>query len=206
MIELIIKGELKCDDIITESQMIERFSVSKSPVREALIQLCYEDVLRSIPRCGYQIVQISPKNIHDLAELRCILELSSLQKLSEMLTPETIDYLRQMIYKAESRAEATEQEKWTAWTENGKFHLALTERAGNAQVTAALKRALSTCTRAYAQVYEESRSAVIFGDKENNHQRIVKALENHEFYAAHEYLKSDIMIMEQELLHGEFRD
>ncbi|MEA4912892.1 MAG: GntR family transcriptional regulator, partial [Oscillospiraceae bacterium] len=83
IIELIISGELRCDDIITENQMIERFSVSKSPVREALIQLCYEEVLRSIPRCGYQIVQITPKNIRDLVELRCILELSSLQKLSE---------------------------------------------------------------------------------------------------------------------------
>ncbi|MEA4912720.1 MAG: FCD domain-containing protein [Oscillospiraceae bacterium] len=119
-----------------------------------------------------------------------------------MLTPEIIERLRQLTYKREG----DEKEKWNAWTENNRFHLALTECAGNAQVTSVLKRALSTCTRAYAQVYELSRAAVIFGDKENNHQKIVKALENHEFYAAHDFLKNDIMIMERQLLSSGSED
>ena len=39
IVEMITTGELSADAIITESQMIEHFQVSKSPVREALIQL-----------------------------------------------------------------------------------------------------------------------------------------------------------------------
>lgn len=198
IIEMICAGKIKAGEIITENQMIEQFGVSKSPVREALIQLCHENVLQSIPRCGYQIVHISAKNIHDLTELRLYLELSNLQKISEMLTTERLSSLKELL---ESMVHDGQKDKWTAWKDNVRFHLALTEYAGNIQVTKALERALSTCTRAYAQVYETERSAVVAPGNENLHQKIVRALENHEVYAAHESLRTDILIMEQMLLY-----
>ena len=48
----IINGEITGNDILTESGLVSQFSVSKSPVREALILLCEEGVLKSIPRMG----------------------------------------------------------------------------------------------------------------------------------------------------------
>ena len=36
----ITNGVYKPNEILTESRLIEQFSVSKSPVREALIELC----------------------------------------------------------------------------------------------------------------------------------------------------------------------
>lgn len=200
IIEMICAGKISAGEIITEGQMIQLFSVSKSPVREALIQLCHEDVLRSIPRCGYQMVQISTKNIHDLTEIRLYLELSSLQKIAENLSASIISSLKVL---NKELAKKTEKDKWTAWHDNVRFHLALTSCAGNAKVTSALKRALSTCTRAYAQVYETKRAAVVIPGNNNYHQKIVHALENHEIYQAHENLKADILIMEQELLYSE---
>ena len=74
IIEMICNGQLPPDTIFTESQMIELFKVSKSPVREALIQLCHEEVLKSIPRCGYQVVSVSIKSIRDLTVLRLYLD------------------------------------------------------------------------------------------------------------------------------------
>ena len=35
--------------------MIEKFGVSKSPVREALVELCKDGILTNIPRMGYQV-------------------------------------------------------------------------------------------------------------------------------------------------------
>ena len=57
----IINGSIKPGDIITEGLLIKQFGVSKSPVREALIALCNEDILRSIPRLGYMVVPITPR-------------------------------------------------------------------------------------------------------------------------------------------------
>ena len=197
IIEMIINGEIKSDEIITESQLVEHFQVSKSPVREALLQLCTEEILHSIPRCGYQIVQINSKVIHDLAELRCYLELSSLQKLSGILT---VDMIRQM-QDFLNRDGSESKDMWAHWKDNIRFHLMLTEFVGNTQVTTTLRRVLSTCTMAYVQVYELDRSSIVFSKGESYHQLIVNALENHEFYKAHEYLKTDILLTEKKLLN-----
>ena len=58
VIQDIIDGRYSSNDIITEKELIERFNVSKSPVRDALIELCANEVLKNIPRYGYQIVHI----------------------------------------------------------------------------------------------------------------------------------------------------
>ena len=52
--EDIIRGEYGPEDVLREKALVEKFHVSKSPVREALIELCKEGVLRSIPRYGYE--------------------------------------------------------------------------------------------------------------------------------------------------------
>ena len=46
----IIAGYYSEEDIITEGSLIEKYQVSKSPVREALIQLCSENVLMLIEK------------------------------------------------------------------------------------------------------------------------------------------------------------
>ena len=71
----IINGEILPDEYITESQLIERFGVSKSPVREALIMLCNENVLECIPRRGYRVVLICRDELEQIVETRQALEL-----------------------------------------------------------------------------------------------------------------------------------
>ena len=46
--------------------MIEKFGVSKSPVREALVELCKDGVLINIPRMGYQVRAVTLKEIMDI--------------------------------------------------------------------------------------------------------------------------------------------
>lgn len=198
IIEMICSGTLTADAIITENQMIEHFKVSKSPVREALIQLCHENVLKSIPRCGYQVVRISAKGIRELIELRLYLELSSLPKAAEHMTPERLQRLKDLNLQRINAGES--KTIWTAWNNNVAFHLTLISFADNQLVTSSLENALSTCTRAYAQLYNV-KSAVIAPARENFHDCIVNALETHNVYTAYEYLKKDILFMEQELLN-----
>lgn len=52
----ITSGHYKQNEIITEASLTAKYHVSKSPVREALIELCKEQILQSLPRLGYQVV------------------------------------------------------------------------------------------------------------------------------------------------------
>ena len=69
--EAVTNGEYKSNDILTENQMIEKFGVSKSPVREALVELCKDGILTNIPRMGYQVRAVTLKEIIDILEFRC---------------------------------------------------------------------------------------------------------------------------------------
>ena len=64
--EAVTNGEYRPNDILTENQMIEKFGVSKSPVREALVELCKDGVLINIPRMGYQVRAVTLKEIMNL--------------------------------------------------------------------------------------------------------------------------------------------
>ena len=53
ILEMIIQNASEKNLVLNEKRLVELFGVSKAPVREALIRLCSEGVLRSIPRyCG----------------------------------------------------------------------------------------------------------------------------------------------------------
>lgn len=200
IIEQICSGKLTPDAIVTESQLIETYGVSKSPVREALIQLCAEGVLKSMPRYGYQVIQVSQKTIHDLTELRLYLELGSLPKALDNMTEEKLVMFRE---KNEQRhLDPENRTVWTAWNNNLDFHLRLLDCAGNSQVTAVIQRAMATCRRAYAQAFLTQREAIAPIHSVSQHDIIVSALEQHDLFSAHEALKKDIEQLEISLLNS----
>ena len=76
----VTNGIYKQNDILTESRLIEQYNVSKSPVREALIELCKDGILKNIPRMGYQVMPVTLKEVIDILELRADIETSGLRK------------------------------------------------------------------------------------------------------------------------------
>ena len=200
IIEQICSGELSPDAVITEKQMIETFGVSKSPVREALIQLCAENVLKSMPRFGYQVIQLTEKDIHDLTELRLYLELSSLTKVIEYITPAELAELRLQNERRQQQKES--KTVWTAWNNNRDFHLLLVSCARNAQVTAAVDRAMNTYRRAYALAYTSQQEAVATIHSGNLHDVIVNALAQSDLTTARDALERDIKTLESSCLRG----
>lgn len=79
ILERILQGDLQPDALIKENILIEYYGVSRAPVREALLMLCTEGVLKSIPRAGYQIVQINEKQEREIMQFRVFLECSALK-------------------------------------------------------------------------------------------------------------------------------
>lgn len=126
------------------------------------------------------------------------LEISSLPQALERLTEEKIRVLKE---PCQARLNSsTPRTIWTAWDANVRFHIALNACAENAQVTAALRRALGVFTRAYAQAYQNQPQTIAPTSKEILHDKIICALERRELYTAQGCLREDILLMEQTLL------
>lgn len=62
---------------IYPKDLSERFNVSPTPVREALMRLAAEGYIESIPRRGFRIRKPSPEQVRDLWEVRLGLEVNA---------------------------------------------------------------------------------------------------------------------------------
>ena len=64
----IFTDEYKPNQIINEQELVQKFGCSKTPIREALVTLCNEGILRSFPRFGYQVVSVSREEAQNILD------------------------------------------------------------------------------------------------------------------------------------------
>ena len=194
------EGFYKANAIITEGEIVERYAMSKSPVREALIELCKDGVLKSIPRVGYQVVQISIKPILDLLEVRIDLESANLRRLAPRITDENL----QMLKNLESIANIEENRKVAVnWDRNTDFHIKLCELGGNAYLCDTIERALMKSRQYIAQYFHNAWNQ----NAESNgyfHRATIDALEERDVEKAVLMLQKDILNVKNQIQESFF--
>ena len=195
----IIDGNYRQNDIITERELIEKYGVSKSPIREALVELCNEKILESRPRMGYQICPISIKEISDIVELRIILETAALEKTFAHMESRQIEQLKQEVLEATKIHSEKKIAKY--WKSNISFHILLCSFCGNEKICEAVERALKFSSRSAVQYYFSS-SVHRNETKAQRHILLIEALEKGLLEEAKEVLKDDIMDLKREIVEG----
>ncbi len=152
----IINGAINGNDILTEYALVEQLKVSKSPVREALIMLCEEGALQSIPRTGYRVVQITPTQVDELVEARLALEPFMFKKAWEKIGENELARLEAhwVLAKEDEKVHTSVKDNWRR---NIDFHMMLAGFSENGYLEAMLCRTLKTCARAVAQYFLQVR-------------------------------------------------
>lgn len=113
-----------------ERQIAQRFNVSKSPVRDALIKLQEQNLVQVIPRKGYRVTRISLSDARDLYEMRTILEREAIARLIDNGSDEAIASLDE--YRTGS------VQSLDAWIKyNRSFHVRLAMLCGNQRLAKA---------------------------------------------------------------------
>src|SRR5262245_30742257 len=70
----VISCQLAPGTEISETQLCTQYKLGKAPVRMALNRLAHDGLVRAIPRRGYRVAEVTLKDIHDVFELRLMLE------------------------------------------------------------------------------------------------------------------------------------
>jgi DNA-binding GntR family transcriptional regulator len=192
ILEEIITKKYPVDCILKEKELSEKFGVSKAPVREALIELSKENIVKSIPHAGYRIVQFTGKDITEATELRLILELSVLDTIIGSIQREN---LKRLYAEAEKitglmRRGTASLDVW--WNSNIRFHVALSAEAGNALLTDTLESVLQRLWRAIAQLFWSGNSGDYLGFEPEKHVALLQAIEDKDAAGAREILSEDI--------------
>lgn len=70
----IITWQIAPNEILVEARLAEEYNVSKTPIREALALLSQEGLVEVLPRVGYQVTPIGIGDVHEIFDLRLLLE------------------------------------------------------------------------------------------------------------------------------------
>jgi DNA-binding GntR family transcriptional regulator len=84
--DLILDGEFKTGDRLVERELAERLNISRTPIREALFRLESQGFVKTVPRKGVIVADISEKEIIEVFTI-----LSSLEVLAAKLAVQKLD-------------------------------------------------------------------------------------------------------------------
>lgn len=184
----LLEGEYPPGTIITEKELVEKYKTSKSPVREALIELINDGFLKSIPRYGYEVLAVSEDEIEAVKEVRLILEGGSLSSYFDRIKDEDIERLNSLL-----ECEKEELSLIDHWNRNTEFHMALAECYENQYLLDKLTECFAIMARAYMQYqYKKHNNKTSFKSEGTNHKLLLKAIAEKNKDEALSILTSDI--------------
>jgi len=186
----IILGDLTADQLITEKGLMEQFQASRAPVREALVELCNENILHSIPCYGYKIVPLTAEDIRQIQDYRVILECGFLSRNWNLISPEHIRSLQEIVERGNSAGRA--QDAYSHWSTNMEFHTSLFSIYHNKTAQNSLQHVLNIQARAYAQITWQRFQMPRFIDGDKTHMELITAMADGHWNDAVELLEKDI--------------
>ncbi|MBQ5335537.1 MAG: GntR family transcriptional regulator [Oscillospiraceae bacterium] len=116
----ILDGEYKDGDSLNELRLSKELGISRTPVREALMQLELEGLVRSVPNKGAVVVGVTEKDIHDIYEIRIRIEGLAARLCAENITEEELHALEQIVDLQEFYLLKNDTEQ--IWKLDGDFH------------------------------------------------------------------------------------
>ena len=93
--EDILSGKLKKDQKLVEQSICDEYKVSRTPVREAILQLEMEGLVEMIPNRGAYVLGLSPRDMDDMFTLRKIYEVQAVRWAIPRITDEEMAQLEE---------------------------------------------------------------------------------------------------------------
>lgn len=185
----ILRGEFPEGSFLTESSILSRYSIGRTPFREACNRLHNEQLLEVVPRRGYFVPELSFRAVRDLLETRIMLEGVAAELAALRAEPSEVQTL-ETHYK-EARSAARAPSGLDALIEaNQKFHLQIARMTHNKEFEMLLRGVLERSTRL---VYlAASGSNEVPRDIETLLKPIVDAIRKKNAVAAHDAVVADI--------------
>jgi DNA-binding GntR family transcriptional regulator len=146
----ILTGALPAGARIDLDAITEEFATSRTPVREALLELSFEGLVRVAPRSGITVVGISSRDVLDSFTILGVLTGQAAAWAAERATREELNTLRELAAEVASRAgdESIGQANWL-------FHQEIHRAAHSPRVLAQIKQAARVVPTNFLTVFPD---------------------------------------------------
>jgi len=182
----IVMGELAPGSHLKEPLLAQHFGVSRLPIREAIVQLDREGLVRIEPRRGAFVVGVTAQDISDTYECRLMLELAAIRRTAARCTVEAIDNLEALVKRMDV-AVATGQPQLFAANDTA-FHRMIVTLSGSRALVNAWEPA-APLIETILGISEASMASVELPAAVDGHRKIIRALTAHDVTEAVEVLR-----------------
>jgi DNA-binding GntR family transcriptional regulator len=189
---------------IDEVQLAERFKMSRTPIREALVRLAGEGLIDTLPNRSTMVANIDFLNIHTYFDALVLMYRVTTQLAAKYHRPDDLDIIRG--HQADFAKAVEAQDALAMIATNAALHLAIAEAGRNPYFTSLFKRILDEgrrILRLYYQSYED-RLPHRFVEE---HDEIIEAIANRNLELAerlaHEHAEQIVRQVQKLLVRDE---
>lgn len=177
--QMVLGGRLQPGEVVSGSRIAQALRISRTPVREALLDLCKEGLVEAVPRRGVVVRPVTPQERREVFLLRRAIEGLLAEQAVGRLTPADLQRLRRVLAR---QREATGADDVAAFLDaDEELHLIIAQRTGLRRAAAILAtlRDLSRLMGLEA-VRHAGRGEAVLAE----HERILDAIEAGDVAAA----------------------
>jgi DNA-binding GntR family transcriptional regulator len=182
----ILSGQWKIGEIYNEKSIAADLGVSRTPAREALLELASQGFVVFLPRRGLMVNRFSRRDVDEIFELRKAIELAAVERAAKASPPFDLLEIEESILQ---QRKAAKQKEYDAFLEADRlFHTRFSELTNNRRLIAILEnlrdmihlmgsKALSLEGRALEVI--EEHQAIFEAVKRGDHQEACRAMAHH---------------------------
>jgi len=134
LLKSILSGRMRPDEIHNEMVLAKDLGISRTPVREALLELSVQGLVTFLPRKGVVVNQFTMKDIDEIFEVRRAIESAAVEKIAAVSPLPDLGPIKKMIDK---QRDAKEKSDFMSYLKADRdYHVSFSKLTGNSRIVA----------------------------------------------------------------------
>jgi DNA-binding GntR family transcriptional regulator len=130
----ILSAQWKIGELYNEKAIAADLGISRTPVREALLELASQDLIIFLPRRGLMVNRFNRRDVDEIFELRKAIELAAIEKITNTSPPLDLFQIEESLFKLRK---AAKEKNYLAFMEADRlFHTSFSELTNNRRLIA----------------------------------------------------------------------
>ena len=185
----IITNTLRPGEILNEKDLIARYGIGRTPLRDVLFKLQEEKLIKTIPRLGSMVTPMDMAEMRELVEVRRELEGFAAHLAAERIVPKQLKALRRILQGATEQFREEQEVDNVSNYFDTQFHHTLYEAACNGKLVDILQKMHVQMLRLW---FSLGFKTIRFASQAESLYALLEAVERHDGAAARDAMQNHI--------------
>lgn len=134
ILKSILSNAMRPDEIYNEMMLAKDLGISRTPVREALLELSVQGLVTFLPRKGIVVNRFTENDVDEIFEIRRAIDSAAVEKLATVDPPPDIRRLQKSLLQQNDAVQ--KKDYWRYLRADRDFHVTLSQLTGNKRLVA----------------------------------------------------------------------